>query len=61
TGRLISEAIDYADRQAGFLMPHGTHTGSPVGLYVKGAMASRFLECSDNTDIPKMIKAVAKY
>ena len=61
TARMVSEAIDYADRQAGFLMPHGTHTGSPVGLYVKGVMADRFLECSDNTDVPKMIKSVAKY
>lgn len=61
TSRIVSEAIDYADKQAGFLMPHGVHTGSPVGLYVKGATASRFLECTDNTDIPKMIKEVAGY
>lgn len=61
TARMVSEAIDYADRQAGFLMPHGVHTGSPVGLYVKGAVATRFWECEDNTDVPKMIKAVAGY
>ena len=61
TSKIVSEAIDYADKQAGFLMPHGVHTGSPVGLYVKGAVASRFLECTDNTDIPKMIKEVAGY
>ncbi|MDO5442523.1 MAG: alkaline phosphatase [Bacteroidia bacterium] len=61
TSRMVSDAIDYANKQAGFLMPHGVHTGSPVGLFTKGACASRFMECTDNTDIPKMIKAVAGY
>lgn len=61
TAKMVSEAMDYANRQAGFSMPHGVHTGSPVGLFVKGAAASRFMECQDNTDIPKMIKAVAGY
>ncbi len=59
--RMVSEAIDYLNKQAGFHWAHGTHTGSPLGLYVKGAVASRFIECTDNTDVPKMIKAVAGY
>lgn len=59
--KMVSEALDYLNRQAGFNWAHGTHTGSPVGLYVKGAVASRFIECTDNTDVPKMIKAVAGY
>lgn len=59
--RIVSEALDYLNSQAGYSWAHGTHTGSPVGLYVKGAVASRFMECTDNTDVPKMIKEVAGY
>lgn len=59
--RLISEAVDYANSSAGFAWAHGAHSGSPVGLYVKGAMASRFNACQDNTDVPKTIAALAGY
>lgn len=59
--RLVSDAIDYADRQAGYSYAHGTHTGSPVGLYVKGTCAEAFLSCTDNTDIPKTIARIAGY
>ena len=59
--RFVSEAIDYLNKQAGYNWAHGTHTGSPLGLYAKGAVAAEFLKCTDNTDIPVMIRTVAKY
>ena len=59
--KVVSDAIDYLDRQAGYSYAHGSHSGSPVGLYVKGAVADQFMQCRDNTDISKMIAKVAKY
>ena len=61
SNRIISDAIIYADRQAGYLWMHGSHTGSPLGLFVKGAVATEFNTCSDNTLIPQYIKRVANY
>lgn len=61
SNRIISDAITYADRQAGYIWTHGGHTGSPVGLYVKGACATEFNACTDNTQIPLLIKRLAKY
>ena len=61
SNKLVSAAIDYIDRQAGYMMPHGVHTGSPVGLYVLGATAPEFNSCRDNTDIPKLIRKLAKF
>ena len=51
----------YADRRAGYLWAHGSHTGSPLGLYVKGAVAAEFNACTDNTLIPQFIKRLANY
>jgi len=59
--KIVSEAVDYVDKQAGYHYGFGSHSGSPVGLYAKGAGAERFMECRDNTDIPKMIREVAGY
>lgn len=61
SNRIVSDAITYADRQAGYIWTHGGHTGSPVGLYVKGACATEFNACTDNAMIPQIIKRVAKY
>lgn len=61
SNKIVSEAVDYLDRQAGILMPHGVHTGSPVGVYVKGATAFEFNSAHDNTDLPKLIKKLAKF
>ena len=61
SNRIVSDAITYADRQAGYLWMHGGHTGSPVGLYVKGARAVEFNNCTDNTLIPQFIRRIAKY
>ena len=61
SNRIISDAITYADRQAGYLWMHGGHTGSPVGLYVKGARAADFYNCTDNSLVPQFIGRVAGY
>ena len=61
SNRIISDAIVYADRQAGYLWMHGGHTGSPVGLYVKGARAVDFNNCTDNSLIPIFIRRVANW
>jgi len=59
--RLVSEAIDIVNKRAGYSWAHGAHSGSPVGLYVKGAGSSSFVGCQDNTDVPKTIAKVAGY
>lgn len=59
--RVVSNALDYFNKAAGCLWPHGVHTGSPVGLYAKGAGELEFIYCRDNTDIPNTIARLAKY
>ncbi len=59
--KIVSDAVEYADRMAGFSFSFGSHSGSPVGLFVKGVGADQFVNCKDNTDIPKTIARVAKY
>ncbi len=61
SSRVVSDALDYFNRAAGCLWPHGVHTGSPVGLYALGAGELEFVRCVDNTDIPNTIARVAKY
>ncbi len=59
--RLVSEAMDYLNRKAGFEYSFSSHSGAPVGLFVTGARADEFNICSDNTDIPKIVRVIAKY
>lgn len=59
--KIVSDALDYMNLTSGYHWAHGSHSGSPVGLYVKGSCANEFLQCRDNTDIPKTIARVAKY
>lgn len=59
--RLVSDAVMYLDRAAGYQWAHGAHTGSPVGLYVSGVRAAEFNSCSENTDIPLVIARIAGY
>lgn len=59
--RLVSDAVLYLNRAAGYQWGHGAHTGSPVGLYVSGARAAEFNSCSENTDIPLLIARIAGY
>ena len=61
SNRIVSDAIMYADRQAGYQWSHGSHTGSPLGLYVKGAVATEFNACTDNSLIVPFIRKVAKF
>lgn len=59
--RIVAEAMLVAAKSAGYGWSYGCHSGSPVGLYVKGCCAEEFLKCTDNTDIPNMIRTVAGY
>ena len=59
--RLVSDAIDFVSKAAGFSWAHGSHTGSPVGQYAIGAGAAEMMSCRDNTDIPKALAKLAGY
>lgn len=59
--RIVSEAVMYLDAAAGYQWAYGSHSGSPVGLYVNGVRESEFNSCTDNTDIPKLIARIAGY
>lgn len=59
--RLAAEAVRYLGSKAGIEMYGSGHSGSPVGLYVKGAGSGKFVDCRDNTDIPKIVAKVARY
>lgn len=59
--RMVSEAINLLNRSAGYIWAHTSHTGAPVGLFVKGARAASFIDCKDNTHIPAKIAEIAAY
>ena len=59
--RLVAEAVDYLDHKADYRYVFSSHSGAPVGLFVSGARADEFKACSDNTDLPDMVRKVAKY
>ena len=59
--QLAVEAVRYLGQQAGVIYYRGSHSASPVGLYVMGSGAQEFASCKDNTDIAKTIKKLAKY
>lgn len=59
--RLVSDAVMYLNSTAGYQWSHGAHSGSAVGLYVKGVRAAEFNTCTDNTDIPKLVARIAGY
>lgn len=61
SSRVVSNAIDYANRKAGIKWSFSCHSGSPVGLFVKGVGEMEFISCRDNTDIPLKTAAVAGY
>lgn len=58
---LVQQAIGYLNKTAGYGWSYGSHSGSPVGLYVKGEAAEAFLQARDNTDIAPIIAKVAGY
>ena len=59
--QVVSDAIEYLNKASDFSWAHGSHSGSPVGLYVKGASSKAFLDCHDNTEVPVTIAKVAGY
>ena len=59
--RLVTEAVLYLNKTAGFCWSYGSHSGSPVGLYVKGRAAGAFATVHDNTQIAPTIAELAGY
>lgn len=57
----IQRAVGYLNSTAGYGWSFGSHSGSPVGLYVKGNAAEAFIPARDNTDIAPTIAKVAGY
>ena len=59
--KLVDEAVNCLDRIAGYRFSYGSHSGSPVGLYVTGACHEAFREVRDNAEIAPTIAKVAGY
>lgn len=59
--KLVSEAVKYLDKRAGYQWSHGSHSGSPLGLYVIGAGQDAFSEVKDNAQIAPTIASIAGY
>ena len=59
--KMVSEAIRCLDVAACYQYSHGSHSGSPVGLWAIGTGAGAFDGIKDNTEIPLTIAAVAGY
>ena len=59
--KMVSEAVRCLNRAAGYGWSYGSHSGSPVGLYVKGARAEEFGEVRDNAEIAPLIARLAGY
>ena len=58
---MVSEALRCLDMAAGYQYAHGSHSGTPVGVYAIGAGANAFDGLSDLTEIPVKIAEVAGY
>lgn len=59
--KMVSEAVLYLNRAAGYQWSYGSHSGSPVGLYVKGKGQEAFVGVRDNTEIAPTIARLAGY
>ena len=59
--RLVADMIRALDRAAGYQWSFGSHSGSPVGLYVTGACAEQFGTVKDNAEIAPLIAKLAGY
>lgn len=59
--QLVDVALEILDRAAGYRFSYGSHSGSPVGLYVEGAGADAFSTVRDNTEIAPIIASLAGY
>lgn len=58
---IVSEAVKYLDKAAGYKWSFGSHSGSPVGLYADGPCADAFNAVRDNTEIAPIIASLAGY
>lgn len=58
---LVVEAVDILTRAAGYQWSYGSHSGSPVGLYVQGKGWEEFVSVKDNAEIAPIIAALAGY
>ena len=59
--KIVDEAVKCLDRTAGYRFSYGSHSGSPVGLYVTGAGHEAFREVRDNAEIAPLIAKLAGY
>ena len=58
---LVVEAVNIPNHAAGYQWSYGSHSGSPVGLYVQGKGWERFTPVRDNTEIAPLIADLAGY
>ena len=59
--RIVADVVRSLDRAAGYQWSFGSHSGSPVGLYVTGACAEEFGTVKDNAEIAPLIAKLAGY
>ena len=59
--RIVADVVRAYDRAAGYQWSFGSHSGSPVGLYVTGACAEEFNTVKDNAEIAPLIAKLAGY
>ena len=59
--RIVADVVRALDRAAGYQWSFGSHSGSPVGLYVTGACAEQFNTVKDNAEIAPLIAKLAGY
>ena len=59
--QLVADVVRALDRAAGYQWSFGSHSGSPVGLYVTGACAEEFSTVKDNAEIAPLIAKLAGY
>jgi alkaline phosphatase len=59
--RIVADVVRSLDRAAGYQWSFGSHSGSPVGLYVKGACEEQFVAVRDNAEIAPLIAKLAGY
>ena len=59
--QIVADVVRALDRAAGYQWSFGSHSGSPVGLYVTGACAEEFNTVKDNAQIAPLIAKLAGY
>ena len=59
--QIVADVVRALDRAAGYQWSFGSHSGSPVGLYVTGACAEQFNTVRDNAEIAPLIAKLAGY